>query len=209
MRRLQQAYACWRPAASALPSHCLLQDEAGADQLLLFGGRREDGLLLNDVWQGQLANTSLEGGAGNWTVMWTLLHDPQGGTGAGACWLREPSGTCCRACCLSSLLGRLAPGSSRCPLCVPLPMHCAGPAPLPRSGHTAVMLNGSQMLLHGGRSEVYGSFADVWLFDLGTRRWSPQPPVGAAQPAPRDRHGAGFWGGDLFLFGGRFLGEAP
>lgn len=36
----------------------------------------------------------------------------------------------------------------------------AGPAPLPRGGHLAAMNGSSSMLIFGGRSDVYGSFAD-------------------------------------------------
>lgn len=38
-----------------------MQDEDGRQAVLLFGGRRGDGLLLNDVWKGVL---SLGGEAG-------------------------------------------------------------------------------------------------------------------------------------------------
>lgn len=60
-------------------SHVPAQDAEGRQLLLLFGGRRDDGLLLNDVWQGEL-DTS----AGNVSIAWTLLSDPQAGVGQGA-----------------------------------------------------------------------------------------------------------------------------
>lgn len=82
-------------------------------------------------------------------------------------------------------------------------MH-AGPAPLPRGGHVAAMQDHSVMVMHGGHSEVYGSFSDVWLFDVGAQRWTPAPPATSAQPAARSHHGATLWDGRLFVFGGQF-----
>ncbi|PSC68385.1 galactose oxidase [Micractinium conductrix] len=143
------------PAPAPRLGHSLtsFQDERGRPALLLFGGRRQDGVLLNDVWLG-----TLEG----WPVVtWTLLHDPQAGVGT-------------------------------------------GPAPLPRRGHAAVMQNGSSLIIHGGRSEVYGSFTDVWSFSLAGHRWSPLLPTRAVQPAPRDSHAAVLWQGRLLIYGGRF-----
>lgn len=60
-------------------SHVPAQDAEGRQLLLLFGGRRDDGLLLNDVWQG-----ALDTSAGNVSIAWTLLSDPQAGVGQGA-----------------------------------------------------------------------------------------------------------------------------
>lgn len=58
----------------ALPSCLAVQDANGTRVLLLFGGRRHDGMLLNDVWSGRV----------EWpTIRWTLLHDAQAGVGAG------------------------------------------------------------------------------------------------------------------------------
>ena len=54
------------------------QDAEGRQLVLLFGGRRDDGLLLNDVWQGVL-----DASGGNLTIAWTLVHDPQAGVGQG------------------------------------------------------------------------------------------------------------------------------
>ncbi|PRW59710.1 leucine-zipper-like transcriptional regulator 1 isoform X1 [Chlorella sorokiniana] len=150
-----------QPGPKARRSHSLVsyQDAEGRQLLLLFGGRRDDGLLLNDVWQG-----AVDSSGGNFSVAWTLLSDPQAGVGQ-------------------------------------------GPAPLPRRGHVAVMWSspeGPKMVVHGGRSEVYGSFTDVWLFDPNTTRWQPLAPTTAVQPAPRDHHGGALWAGHLFIFGGRF-----
>ncbi|KAL4458419.1 hypothetical protein ABPG75_013284 [Micractinium tetrahymenae] len=149
------------PAPSPRRAHSLVsyQDEGGQHALLLFGGRRQDGLLLNDVWKGELSpsgNSSCHFG-----INWTLLHDPQAGQGT-------------------------------------------GPAPLPRKGHVAAMQNGSRMVIHGGRSDVYGSFTDVWAFSLASGHWKPLPPARAVQPAPREHHGAALYNGQLFIFGGRY-----
>lgn len=184
-------------AGYSSPSSYLLQDEDGSRFLLLFGGRRSDGLLLNDVWQGRLE----EGKGGSLRVAWTLLHDPQTSTGTGA--VETTAG------------GRaVSPFSGVCCLMSPTPLPharpslslaaAAGPAPLPRSGHVAVMNGSSSLILHGGRSEVYGSFADVWSFDLASKRWTPLPPATAVQPAARDFHGGALWNGRLFIYGGRF-----
>jgi hypothetical protein len=66
------------------------------------------------------------------------------------------------------------------------------------------MLNDSAMLVHGGRSEVYGSFSDVWLFSLADLRWQPVVPATSAQPAPRDLHAAAAYNGKVLVFGGRY-----
>jgi hypothetical protein len=66
------------------------------------------------------------------------------------------------------------------------------------------MVNSTHMAVHGGRSEVYGSFADVWLFSLEGTRWQPMPQATAALPAARDQHALAAYGGKLLMFGGRF-----
>ena len=94
----------------------------------------------------------------------------------------------------------------------PLPLNPvllpAGPAPLPRSGHAAVALNSSHLGVHGGRSEVYGAFGDVWAFDTAASRWRPLRPATAVAPAPRDHHVAALAadGTRLLVVGGR-VGE--
>lgn len=65
------------------------------------------------------------------------------------------------------------------------------------------MVNATHMAVHGGRSEVYGSFADVWLFSLEDNRWQPLPQATMALPAPRDQHALAAYGGKLLMFGGR------
>lgn len=67
------------------------------------------------------------------------------------------------------------------------------------------------MIVHGGRSEVYGGFSDVWVFDVaaaaaGAPAWTPLPPATGVAPVPRDHHGAALWADRLFIFGGRFGG---
>ena len=88
-----------------------------------------------------------------------------------------------------------------CPRCR-LPV-CAGPAPLPRKGHVAVMSNSSHLIIHGGHSEVFGYFPDVWAFSVADATWQALPPVTSSQPVARDHHGAALWGGRLFVFGGQ------
>jgi hypothetical protein len=54
----------------------LVQDDEGQACVLLFGGHRGDGVLLSDVWKGTVS----------WpNITWSLLHDPQTGTGQGGC----------------------------------------------------------------------------------------------------------------------------
>lgn len=57
----------WHPVCSASPPRRLrgrplpTQDEDGQPAVLLFGGQRGDGLLLNDVWRGALSLGGEEG----------------------------------------------------------------------------------------------------------------------------------------------------
>lgn len=76
------------PSPAARHSHTMVayEDASGRQAVLLFGGRRSDGLLLNDVWQGVVC----------WpAISWELLSDPQARAGSGGwhpAWLRRDVG---------------------------------------------------------------------------------------------------------------------
>lgn len=132
-------------------------------------------------------------------INWTLLHDPQAGQGTGA--ERGQPADAGAAPALPKCFKPCAPAANRRG---GLPSVPAGPAPLPRKGHAAAMQDSSRMVIHGGRSDVYGSFTDVWAFSLASNRWEPLPPARAVQPTAREHHGAALYAGRLFIFGGRY-----
>ncbi len=115
------AQQCWHPfllaqsAGHVLSAWCTrgfmlpMQDEDGTPAFLLFGGRREDGLLLNDVWKGTLSMTGeapWQGCRGGRNHSWPPRCIPRGGAQA------RLAPACCHA------VGRRLPVTrlSGCPL---------------------------------------------------------------------------------------------
>jgi dynein heavy chain len=93
----------------------------------------------------------------------------------------------------------------------------SGRSPEPRSDHTAVVFNGTKMLVFGGFRSTNVRYQDVWILDSATDEWSqPQPGMtemkdGDVQfkrvwpdvPAPRGSHSTSLVGGNqLYVFGG-------
>lgn len=91
------------------------------------------------------------------------------------------------------------------------PEEVRGEAPLARTGHAAVCLDGARVLLYGGwdyTADMSG-FAmrdDLAVLDTETWTWS-WPELGGARPRARVGHSLVSVGGSLVLFGGRADGD--
>ena len=80
------------------------------------------------------------------------------------------------------------------------PPVCSGPAPRPRSGHTAALV-GHEIVFWGGCQGRKWS-NDTYVLDVDTWRWRVALPSGA-RPAPRTYHTAtAVSGGRVVFFGG-------
>lgn len=64
------------------------------------------------------------------------------------------------------------------------PLAVEGPAPPARARHTAVALDSKRMLVFGGLVQPDKTrLNDVWILDVGARRWEAAAPEGGPPPA--------------------------
>lgn len=75
-----------------------------------------------------------------------------------------------------------------------------GPAPCPRSAHTAVQYRNRHIVIFGGGS-VATCYDDLFVFDTQTLTWS-KPEVEGPVPTPRAGHAAAVLGQVMLVVGG-------
>lgn len=78
--------------------------------------------------------------------------------------------------------------------------------PAPRTGHSAVIYNGS-MYIFGGSSAECDKLCDFWKYDISNENWSEiKPPEGQEEtclwPRVRSGHSAVIHGTTMYIFGG-------
>ncbi|KAG8197421.1 hypothetical protein JTE90_014906 [Oedothorax gibbosus] len=74
--------------------------------------------------------------------------------------------------------------------------------PSGRRGHSAVMFDGF-MHVFGGYQDLRGSSSELWIFDLGTERWSLlMTPSYFEQPPPRHNHSCVIHDDAMWIYGG-------
>ncbi|XP_037444343.1 protein GLUTELIN PRECURSOR ACCUMULATION 3 [Triticum dicoccoides] len=92
-----------------------------------------------------------------------------------------------------------------------VPSDFGGQAPAPRSGHTAVAIGGSKVVVFGGFADKR-FLADIAVYDVENRLWytpecSGSGPDGQPGPSPRAFHVAVVIDCNMFIFGGRSGGK--
>ncbi|MCO5579184.1 hypothetical protein L7F22_033037 [Adiantum nelumboides] len=80
-------------------------------------------------------------------------------------------------------------------------MATKGDQPSPRTGASAVALDGQRVLLFGGSSMLEGYMNDVYVLDTKDWVWS-KITVRGLPPSPRDKHTACLLGSKMYVFGG-------
>ncbi|CBZ50606.1 hypothetical protein NCLIV_010741 [Neospora caninum Liverpool] len=81
-----------------------------------------------------------------------------------------------------------------------LPRH-RGTAPLPRYGHSAVLV-GRRIIIFGGKGERGQYFADLHALDTETLAWYQGPTGQPGCPSPRFGHSCNLNGTSMYIFGG-------
>ncbi len=169
-------------------------DESG--QALVYGGRRDDNSVSDELWSYQPAGNR-----------WTRLADGSTGPVARAfhsaawdprghqLWIYGGAGSSGAA--LDDLWSyRPASGAWQ--------RFSGGPGPKARARHTAIWdTNAGEMLVYGGYREQDGYTSEVWAFRPEEARWVLREPTGAA-PLGRSRHTAA-WDAtsrQMLIFGG-------
>ncbi|CAI0560385.1 unnamed protein product [Linum tenue] len=91
------------------------------------------------------------------------------------------------------------------------PVDFTGPLPQPRSGHTAVMVGKSKVVIFGGLVDKT-FLSDIYVYDVEKKMWftpdcSGNGSDGQVGPSPRAFHVAVAIDTLMFVFGGRFGGK--
>ncbi len=178
--------------------HTVVWDDE-LEQALVYGGRRDDGTVSDELWSYQPAGNR-----------WTRLADGSSGPPARAfhsaawdprarqLWIFGGLGTSGAA--LDDLWSyRLASGTWE--------RVSAAPGPKARARHTAVWDTvAGEMLVYGGYRDQEGYTSEVWSYRPEDGRWTLREPNGPA-PVGRSRHAAAWDAANrrMLIFGG-FVG---
>jgi len=190
------------PGPSARWDHTLVADDSGK-QLLLFGGRTDDGTPLGDTWRFDLVKQE-----------WLQLTGPGPSARFGHAVAVD------QAARKLYLFGGQATGSTFFDDAWMLDLKTEewselatgdGPRPQPRYGTSAVLAGAGHLIISHGFTDQ-GRFDDTWSLDLTASRWTDvSPPAGGVRPLPRCLHEA-VWDDAakrMLLFGGCSSGYGP
>jgi Galactose oxidase, central domain len=182
--------------------HTLAADDSGR-QLLLFGGRTDDGTPLGDTWRFDLTNQE-----------WQQL------TGPGPSARFGHSAAVDQEARRLYLFGGQADGTTFFNDAWMLDLATEewseinagdGPRPQPRYGSSAVLTEDDRLLISHGFTDQ-GRFDDTWSLDLNESQWTDvSPPNGEVRPLPRCLHET-VWdtaAQRMLLFGGCSSGYGP